>query len=55
MGKVTIKMYDKHAMVLRIETVANEVFFFKHHRKVEHRDGTQILKTAAMKESIYSL
>jgi hypothetical protein len=55
MGKVAIKMYDKHAMVLRIETVANDVSFFKHHRKVEHRDGTQTLKTAAMKKSIYSL
>jgi hypothetical protein len=55
MGKVAIKMYDKHAMILRIETVANDVSFFKHHRKVEHRDGTWTLKTASMKKSIYSL
>ena len=25
--------------VLRLETTANDVSFFKHHRKVEHRDG----------------
>jgi hypothetical protein len=55
MGKVAIKMYDKHAMILRIETVANDVSFFKHHRKVEHRDGTWTMKTAFMKKSIYSL
>ena len=26
-------MYDKHGIVLRIETTANDVSFFKHHRK----------------------
>lgn len=55
MGKVAIKMYDKHGIILRIETVANDVSFFKHHRKVEHRDGTWTMKTASMKRSIYSL
>jgi hypothetical protein len=55
MGKVAIKMYDKHGIILRIETVANDVSFFKHHRKVEHRDGTWTMKTASMKKSIYSL
>jgi hypothetical protein len=55
MGTVAIKMYDKHAMTLRIETVANDVSLFKHHRKVEHRDGTWTMKTASMKKSIYSL
>src|SRR5271165_5041657 len=38
-GKASIKMYDKAGIVLRIETTANDVSFFKHHRKVEHRDG----------------
>jgi hypothetical protein len=38
-GKSSIKMYDKAGIVLRIETTANDVSFFKHHRKVEHRDG----------------
>jgi hypothetical protein len=37
-GKSSIKMYDKCGIVLRIETTTNDVSFFKHHRKVEHRD-----------------
>jgi hypothetical protein len=55
MGKVAIKMYDKFGLVLRVETVANDVSFFKHHRRVEHRDGTWEMKTAPLKKSIYSL
>ena len=55
MGQVAIKMYDKLGLVLRIETTANNVSFFKHYRQVEHRDGTRSLKLAAMKKSIYSL
>ena len=54
MGKVAIKMYDKFGIVLRVETVANDVSFFKHHRRVEHRDGTWEMKTAPLKKSIYS-
>ena len=41
MGKVAIKMYDKFGLVLRIETVANDVSFFKHHRRVEHRESSK--------------
>jgi hypothetical protein len=55
MGSVSIKMYDKLGMVLRIETTVNDVSFFKHYRKVEHRDGTESKKLAAMKKGIYSL
>lgn len=55
MGPVSIKMYDKFGLVLRIETTANDVSFFKHHRKVEHRDGTSQLKLAPVKKNIYSL
>ena len=55
MGKVSIKMYDKHGIVLRIETTANDVSFFKHYRKVEHRDGTMSRKVAPLRKSIYSL
>ena len=55
MGKTAIKMYDKHGIVLRIETTANDVTFFKHHRKVEHRDGTVSRKVAPLRKSIYSL
>lgn len=55
MGKAAVKMYDKQGIILRIETVANDVTFFKHHRRVEHRDGSVSLKTAPLKKSIYSL
>jgi hypothetical protein len=55
MGKVAIKMYDKHGLILRIETVANDVGFFKHHREVEQRDGTRPFKLAPVKKTIYSL
>lgn len=55
MGPVALKMYDKFGHVLRIETVANDVSFFKHHRTVEHRDGTSEVKPASVKKTIYSL
>ncbi len=55
MGPVSIKMYDKHGLVLRIESTVNNVSFFKHYRKVEHRDGTQSRKLAPMKKGVYSL
>ena len=48
-------MYDKHGIVLRIETTSNDVSFFKHHRKVEHRQGPSTRKLAPVKKSIYSL
>jgi len=49
MGAVAVKMYDKFGLVLRVETVANDVSFFKHHRRVEHRDGTWEMKDAPVK------
>ncbi len=55
MGPATIKMYDKHGLVLRIETTANDVSFFKHHRRVDHRDGTSSKKIAPVRKTIYSL
>jgi hypothetical protein len=55
MAEVSIKMYDKGGLVLRIETTANDVSFFKHHRRVEQRDGNWKMKNAALKKSIYSL
>jgi len=48
-------MYDKFGRVLRIETTTNDVSFFKHHRNVEHRDGSITFKLAPLKKSIYSL
>jgi hypothetical protein len=54
-GKASIKMYDKFGCVLRIETTANDVSFFKHHRKVEHRDGPPTRELASIKKTVYSL
>lgn len=54
-GKAAIKMYDKLGRVLRIETTVNDVSFFKHYRKVEHRDGTSTMQQAPLKKGIYSL
>ena len=55
MGPVSIKMYDKFGLILRIETTTNDVSFFKHYREVEQRDGTRVMKWAPMKKGIYSL
>ena len=54
-GKSSIKMYDKFGCVLRIETTTNDVSFFKHRRKVEHRDGPPTRDIAPVKKTIYSL
>lgn len=54
-GKCSIKMYDKHGIVLRIETTTNDVSFFKHHRKVEHRQRPPTREVAPVKKTIYSL
>ena len=55
MGPVSIKMYDKFALALRIESTVNDVSFFKHYRTVEQKDGRRTKKWAAMKKGIYSL
>ena len=55
MGPTSIKMYDKFGIILRIETTTNDLSFFKHYRKVEHRDGTTSQKLASMKKGIYSM
>jgi len=54
-GKCAIKMYDKSGIILRIETTVNDVTFFKHHRKVEHRQGPPTWALAPVKKTIYSL
>lgn len=51
----SLKLYDKYARILRIETTTNDVSFFKHHRKVEHRNGRPTREIAPLKKSIYSL
>jgi len=55
MGAASVKIYDKFDRVLRIETTSNDISFFKHHRKVEHRDGHSTRELASLKKSIYSL
>jgi hypothetical protein len=54
MGWAAIKMYDKFALILRIETVCNDLSFFRHYRRVERKDGSSEMKFASMKRSIYS-
>lgn len=54
-GSCSVKLYDKFARILRIETTTNDVSFFKHHRKVEHRIGHPTREVAPLKKSIYSL
>jgi len=55
MGPVSIKLYDKFNIVLRIETTIVDVSFLKQYRRVQHRDGTTTTKWAPMKKTIYSL
>jgi hypothetical protein len=55
MGWASIKMYDKFALILRIETVCNDVSYFRHYRRVESRNRPPVMKLAPMKRSIYSL
>jgi hypothetical protein len=54
-GSASIKMYDKFGCVLRVETTTNDVSFFRHHRKVEHRQGPPTRALAPVKKSIHSL
>jgi hypothetical protein len=55
MGPVSLKLYDKFGLILRIETTVNDLTFFKHYREVEHRDGSRETKWASLQKSIYSL
>lgn len=55
MGPVSIKMYDKFGLILRIETTVNDVSFFQQYREVHHRNGEHETCWAKMKKTIYSL
>lgn len=55
MGAISIKMYDKFGMVLRIESTVNDISEFRVPREVEHRDGTCSIERAPMKKTIYNL
>ncbi|MDP1547444.1 MAG: hypothetical protein Q8L87_15650 [Anaerolineales bacterium] len=55
MGPVSIKMYDKFNLILRMETTVNNVAFFKQYRQVQHRDGSTTMGWAPMKKTVHSL
>ena len=55
LGPASLKLYDKRGRVLRLECPVNDVTFFSHHRKVEHRDGPPTYELAPLKKSIFSL
>jgi hypothetical protein len=55
MGPTSIRAYDKLGIDLRLETVTNDVSFFKHFRDVQQADGTIVNKIASMRKSIYSI
>src|SRR5580765_3695042 len=55
MGAAGVKVYDKFSRVLRVETTVNDVSFFKHHRKVEHKNALATRELAPLKKTIYSL
>jgi predicted transcriptional regulator len=50
MGEVSVKMYDKAGIILRIECTSNDVSQFK-----QVRDVATVQKTAPVNKSIYSL
>ena len=54
MGPVSLKMYDKFGLILRIETTVNDIGFFPHYREVEQGDGTRVTQWTHMKRSLYS-
>jgi hypothetical protein len=41
LAPASIKMYDKHGFILRVETTTKDVPFFRTHRKVKQRDGNR--------------
>jgi hypothetical protein len=55
MGPVTLKLYDKFSLLLRIEVTVNDVAFFDQRREIHHRDGTTTVEWSKMRKSIYSL
>jgi hypothetical protein len=55
LGPASLKLYDKRGRVLRLECTVNDVTFFSHHRKVEHRAGPPTHEVAPLKKSIFSL
>jgi len=55
MGTASVKIYDKFTRVLQLETTSNDISFFKHHRRVKHRNGHSTRELASLRKSIYSI
>ncbi len=55
MGPVSIKMYDKFGIILRIETTVDDVSFFQEYREVRHRSGERETKWTKMRKTVYNL
>jgi len=55
LGPASLKLYDKHGLILRVETTLNDVSFLRTQRTVQHHDGTAGQQVAPLKKSIYSL
>ncbi len=55
MGAAGIELYDKFAIMARVECTTNDISFFKTHRVVQQRDGNEVWKPAPLRKSIYSL
>ncbi len=53
MGPTSLKLYDKVGLIPRVESITNDVSFFKHHRWVEQRNGDQLRKLTPLKKTIY--
>lgn len=54
-GPVSLTVYDKFGLILRIEVTVNDVSFFQQYRQVHHRNGETETKYAPMKKTVYSL
>jgi len=50
-----IKLDDKAGRALRLDCVSNDVSIYRHHRKVEQRDGSSDDRVADLKKSIFRL
>jgi hypothetical protein len=55
LGLQSLKMYDRDGRILRSEASSNDITFFSHRRKVDHKDCSAEHKVAPLKTSIYSL
>jgi hypothetical protein len=55
LGEVSVKLYDKFGIILRIEVTSNNVSAFKRMRSVYKKDGTVVNQGAPVQKRMYSL